>query len=419
MIIEEYTAKSVIRTSTPGLFSWSEYYLNPYQGCYHDCRYCDGKSEGYYMHADFAERIKVKVNAPALLEKFLRKKGFIPLNREKTLTLIDFAPGLKGTVKEKQPGKFVLFIGGGVCDVYQPAELDTKITRELLQIAYDFGFPVCILTKSNLVLRDLDLLKKINDETYACCNFTITLSDEMQKIFEPGASSTSERFNAVKTLRDNGIHSGVYFYPVLPFIGDTDDNMEDIYRRAQKVGAEFVYCWGLTLKPGRSKNEFLHTVKEHFPLVYPKYELLYSNNNKYGYMDVEQFKKLRLIFPEIKGFVLGYEHGLPYTADRYIPPGRITTNLKVAEVLKKIGYIKQYILQDSKVHSFYKAAKFLETYQKDISNAEGIEGVPILKNMSKYINEVIKGNESTYLKDLEKKAYYTASSGLANSRAKA
>jgi DNA repair photolyase len=406
MIIEEYKAKSLIRTSRPGLFSWSEFYLNPYQGCYHDCKYCDGKSEGYYMHADFADRIRVKVNAPQLLEQFLRKKGFIPFRRERTSTLIDFIPSLKKEAQATQPGKFILFIGGGVCDVYQPAEDISGITRKLLQIAYDYQVPVCILTKSTLVLRDMDLLKKINEESYACCNFTITLKDEYtQQIFEPRASTTGERFDAIKTLRDNNIHSGVYFYPVLPLIGDTDENMQSIYGEAKKAGAEFVYCWGLTLKPGRNKEEFLNTVNVHFPQLFPEYQRLYGNNNKYGHIDVTQFKKMGLPRPEVKGYILGHRYNIPYTAERYIPEGRIKTNLRVSEVLHKVAYIKGCLLQapQSEVRHLYQTAHVLEEFHTDISTT-GEELFPFIKEVYPYIQEVVEG-KSTSLKKLEEKAY--------------
>ena len=324
MIIEKYEAKSLIRTCSSSLFSWGEAYLNPYQGCYHDCVYCDGKSEGYYMHADFGERIRVKINAPILFEQFLKKKGFIHLHREKTSTLVDFLPSIKDSVQPRRPGKFIVHIGGGVCDVYQPAEKEIKITRKLLQITYDYKFPVFILTKNKLVLRDLDLLTKINEESYANVSFTITLADEKtQKIFEPRASTTQERFEAIKRLRDEGIHSGVYFYPTLPFIGDTDENMQTIYKQAKKVGTEFVYCWGLTLKPGRNKQEFFQTLEKHFPLLLQKYEKLYGNEDKYGNLDVTQAKEMGLTWPEVKGYKLGYEHGMPYAVKRYIPDGRI------------------------------------------------------------------------------------------------
>ncbi len=417
MIIEEYNAKTVIRTSTPGLFSWSEVYLNPYQGCSHDCKYCDGKSEGYYMHEDFGERIRVKVNAPHLLEQYLRKKGFIPFRREKTSTLVDFIPSLKEGAQLTQPGKFILFIGGGVCDVYQPAEAQVEMTRKLLQIAYDYQFPVSILTKNRLVLRDLDLLKKINEDTHARCSFTITLADEkIQSIFEPKASTTQERFEAIKTLRKEGIHSGVYFYPVLPFIGDTDENMHAIYEKAKRVRAEFVYCWGLTLKPGRNKQEFLLTVKKYLPSLLSKYQKLYGNNNKYGNVDQNQFKKMGLVWPEIKGYKLGYEYRLPYTAERYVPEGRIAMNLRVSAVLIKIAYIKRYLLHNSQsdVCPLYQASRFLESHQKGISEItpEERETLPIAEEVYPYILEIIKEKKSRYLEKLEEKAYKAVSDQL-------
>jgi DNA repair photolyase len=251
------------------------------------------------MHEDFADRIRVKGNAPHLLEQYLQKKGFIPFGRTKTSTLLDYIPSMKESVQSTLPPKFIVHIGGGVCDVYQPAEAQVKITQNLLHIMDDYKFPVFILTKNRLALRDVDLLKKINKDTYACCSYTITLADETsQKIFEPNASTTQERFDAIKTLRKEGIHAGVHFYPVLPFIGDTDKNMHRIYSQAKKAGAEFVYCWGLTLKPGRNKQEFLQTLKEHVPSLYGKYKRLYNNNNRYGNADVSQFKKMGLVWPQ-------------------------------------------------------------------------------------------------------------------------
>ncbi|MHA1400588.1 MAG: radical SAM protein [Candidatus Heimdallarchaeaceae archaeon] len=410
MIIEEIKAKILVRTIRPSMFSWSGANLNPYQGCWHDCKYCDGKSEGYFMHEDFANRIKVKINAPDLLEDFLRKKSFVPINRDKTSTLADYFPNLKKTVQKCRSSKFILFIGGGVCDVYQPAEKEVKLTRKLLQIAYDYNFPVFILTKSNLVLRDLDLLKKINENTYACVNFTITLMDEkVQKIFEPKASTSEERFESIKILREEGIHSGIYFYPCLPFIGDKDENMNGIFKNAVEVKAEFVITWGLTLKPGRNKNEFMKTLRKHYPELAPKYELLYSNNSKYGEVDPNQFKNLGLIWPEIKGYKLSYENGLGYCADRYIPEGANKTNLQASEVLLKIGHLKGYILGASRqeVQALNKASMYLEKFEKDIANlsVEEFYCLPFSKMVFPILEEYLEKKESLYLKKIEKEAY--------------
>jgi len=419
MIIEEYEAKSLVRTARTSLFSWSELYLNPYQGCYHDCKYCDGKAEGYYMHDDFADRIRVKKNAPQLLEQYIKKLGFIPINRKKTSTLIDQFPELKESAGSNLPGKSVIFIGGGVCDVYQPAEEEVKMTRKLLQIAYDYKFPVFILTKNRLILRDLDLLKKINEESYVCACFTITLSnEETQKIFEPRASTTTERFEAVRKLREEGIHSGVYCYPSLPFIGDTDENLLGIYNQAKDVGAEFVYCMGLTLKPGRNKVEFMKTLQKHFPELYPKYKLLYGNENKYGALDSDQFKKMGLVWPEIKGYKLGYELNLDYTSKRYVPEGRIAINLEMSEILHRLIYLKNFFIKSSASErkDLNEAATLLISFNKDLSKLSEVEKskLPIGNSTKSYIEEYLSEGKSASLEDLERKAYTSVCDYLCN-----
>ncbi len=410
MIVEEYEAKSLIRKSRTSLFSWSEMYLNPYQGCYHDCKYCDGKSEGYYMHDDFANRIRVKKNAPQLLEEYLKKNGFFPINRKKTNSLVDYFPDLRESADTKHKGKFVIFIGGGVCDVYQPVEKEVKMTRKLLEIAYDYKFPVFFLTKSDLILRDLDLLKKINEDSYVSACFTITLADEKkQEIFEPNASTSQERFEAIEKLREEGIHSGVYFYPTLPFIGDTDENMNAIYRTAKEVGAEFVYCFGLTLKPGRNKNEFMQTLSEHFPDIYPKYEVLYGNKDKYGNLDREKFKEMGLIWPETKGYKLGYELGLGYSSERYVPEGRFEKNLRLSEILHRIQYLKNFYTKTSRIelNALNDTAQFFISYQNDIGKMDEEEIVKLVEKpvILPYVTDFLKTGESELLKEIEKKAY--------------
>lgn len=409
MIIEEYYAKTLMRTSSPSLFSWSEHYLNPYQGCYHDCQYCDGKSEVYHMHEDFGNRIRVKNNAPHLLERFLKKQGLIS-----GTTLDDH---LKLEQRYPKP-KFILFIGGGVCDVYQPAEKQVKMTRTLLHLSLMYNVPVQILTKNALVLRDLDLLKKINGRTCAAVNFSITLADEQaQQIFEPRASTTSERFNAIQKLREEGIHSGVYFYPPLPFIGDTDQNMQEIFQKAKGVGAEFVYVWSLTLKPGRNKEGFFRTIQKHYPHFLSKYQQLYGNNNKYGTLDYFQLKRLNLIYPEIKAYKYNHEFSLPYSSRRYIPSGRIKNNLQLVEILLRVAYVNACIIREKSSGETYqlnKAAAFLEKHPKDVFELSKSEfkRLNIPQAAHPYIIDFFLHGKSTLLKELEKKAYNVVSEKL-------
>ncbi|MFW9902954.1 MAG: radical SAM protein [Candidatus Thorarchaeota archaeon] len=403
MIIEEYNAKTLMRKSSPSLFSWSQYYLNPYQGCYHDCQYCDGKSEVYHMHEDFGNRIRVKKNAPHLLEQFLKKQGLSVKH-----STLDSHLKLR---KRRLNRKFILFIGGGVCDVYQPVEKQVKMTRTLLQLALMYNVPVQILTKNALVLRDLDLFKKINESSYAGVNFSITLANEdAQKIFEPRASTSSERFNAIRKLREEGIHSGVYFYPPLPFIGDTNDNMLAIFQTAKEVSAEFVYVWSLTLKPGRNKMSFFRTIQKHYPQLLSKYRQLYGNNNKYGTLDHFQLKKLNLIYPEIKAFKYNYEFGLPYTPKRYIPPGLIENNLRLVEILLRAGYIDSNIIREnssSETYQLNKAAAFLEKHPEDVFELDKnqFKRLNIPSVAHPYIIDYFINRKSTLLEELEEKAY--------------
>lgn len=417
MIIEKYRAQSLIRKAQPSLFSWTEVYLNPYQGCYHDCKYCDGKSEQYHMHDDYASRVKVKINAPELLEKYLRKRGFLPLKRRKTGTLFDFMPSMKSNVHVHQPPKFILFIGGGVCDVYQPAEQEVRMTRTLLTIARDYRFPVFILTKNVGVLEDLDVLKTINTDSYVNVSFSITLADEKaQKIFEPQASTTDQRFQAIHILRKQGIHSGIHFYPVLPFLGDTCENMQTIYTRAQEVGAEFVHCWGLTLKPGRNKMEFLSTVKQYYPSLFSRYKALYGNENPYGHPDRTQIRLLHLVAPQVKGYVLGYERGIPYCADRYIPEGQHALNITLCALVLKIAFLKGSILKMSspEISAAYKVAQRLEEASTDVSSMSSHEfqQLHIPESFLHPIQEYLDTGKSTYLSTLEKKAYTAARNRL-------
>jgi DNA repair photolyase len=360
MIIEKYQARSLVRNSAPSLFSWAEVNLNPYNGCFHDCKYCDGKAEHYHMHPDFSEKLRVKENAVELLERFLKSQGLFSHSRSQT-NLDSYLNLNRKPAQSKS--KFILFLGGGVCDVYQPEEQNIKLTRHLLELIRDYNVPVQILTKNKLVQRDIDLLKEINKTTYAAVNLTITLADpETQKIFEPRASSTKDRFTTIKRLRDEGIHSGVYFYPVLPFIGDTDINMEKIYTEAKRVDAEFVYCWGLTLKPGKNKDEFLKTIQRFFPSLLLKYKLLYGNNNKYGILDYKKIKKLGFRYPEIKAYFYSVNNQLPYASQRYIPKGRIHSNLAIAEIFRKMAYLKSNIIQEKEgiALKLLKAARILE-----------------------------------------------------------
>ena len=173
--------------------------MNLYRGCSHGCIYCDSRSKCYQFTLDF-EDIEVKNNALELLEDALRRK------RKKCMI---------GT--------------GSMTDPYIPLERELEHVRKTLMLVERYGFGFTVITKSDLILRDLDLLKCINEKTKCVVQMTLTTFDEeLCRKIEPGVCTTRRRFEALKTLRDAGIPTVVWLCPILPFINDTEENLQSI-----------------------------------------------------------------------------------------------------------------------------------------------------------------------------------------------
>lgn len=223
--------------------------MNIYRGCTHGCIYCDSRSKCYHIEHSF-EDIEVKSNAPYLLESALRRK------RKKCMI---------GT--------------GAMCDPYMHIETELNHTRKCLEIIDRYGFGLSIQTKSNRILRDLDLLKSINEKTKCVVQMTLTTYDEhLCKIIEPNVSSTKERFEVLKIMQENGIPTVVWLSPILPFINDTEENLRGILEYCIKAKVYGIMCFGmgLTLREG-NREYFYAKLDEHFPGLKQKYQ------KKYGY----------------------------------------------------------------------------------------------------------------------------------------
>lgn len=224
--------------------------MNIYRGCQHNCIYCDSRSLCYGMEHDF-EDIEVKQNAPFLLEKALKSK------RKKCMI---------GT--------------GAMTDPYIPLERELKLTRQCLEIIDKYGFGATVLTKSADVLRDLDLFKSINSKSKAVVQMTLTTYDEsLCRIIEPNVSSTKERFEALKTFRDNGIPTVVWLDPFLPFINDIEENIKGLLDYCVKAKVKGIICFdiGLTLRSG-NREYFYKQLDRHFPKLKEKYIRTYGNS---------------------------------------------------------------------------------------------------------------------------------------------
>lgn len=224
--------------------------MNIYRGCQHNCIYCDSRSECYGMKHDF-ENIEVKENAPFLLEK-----------------------ALKGKRKRCMIGT------GAMSDPYIPLERELMLTRKCLEIIDRYGFGVTVLTKSVDVLRDLDLYKSINRKSKAVVQMTLTTYDEsLCRIIEPNVSTTKERFEALKIFRDCGIPTVVWLDPFLPFINDTEENIEGLLNYCTQVKVKGIICFGigLTLRNG-NREYFYRQLDSHFPNLKERYIKTYGNS---------------------------------------------------------------------------------------------------------------------------------------------
>lgn len=224
--------------------------MNIYRGCTHGCIYCDSRSKCYQMTHEF-EDIEIKENAVELLETVLKGK------RQKCMI---------GT--------------GAMSDPYIPLELRTGNMRKCLELIYRYGFGVTVHTKSNLILRDIDLLRKINEKTKCVVQMTLTTYDEsLCRKIEPNVCTTKERFNVLVKMRDAGIPTVVWLDPILPFINDTEENISGVldYCIEAKVYGIMCFAMGLTLRDG-NREYFYKKLDELFPRLKSRYIGTYGNS---------------------------------------------------------------------------------------------------------------------------------------------
>ena len=218
--------------------------MNIYRGCSHGCIYCDSRSACYGFTHDF-EDIEVKQNAPELLERALKSK------RKRCVI---------GT--------------GSMCDPYIHIEKTLCLSRKCLEIIDRHGFGVSLLTKSDLVLRDIDLLKSINAKAKAVVQMTITTADdELCKKLEPNVCPSSRRFEVLCEMRDNGIPTVLWLCPLLPFINDTEENLRGVLDYAKRAGCYGVMSFGMGLTLREGDREYFYAALDRlFPGLRQRYE---------------------------------------------------------------------------------------------------------------------------------------------------
>ncbi len=233
-------------------------------------------------------------------------------------------------------------------------------------------------------------------------SLTITLSNqEEQLIFEPRASTTEERFSSVQKLREEGLPSGVYMTPLLPFIGDTRKNLEDLFKRCQEVDAEFVVTGGLILRPGKHKDEMFSVIKEHYPELLEKYTKLYVNDHSSGIPDTYYSHKLDLVDTIKLGYEMSKKYQIPFFEPRYIPENRLHFNRRVSTVLSRIAFLKSKILRKSTLEAkrIQQDSILLETLKKDLKkmSSEEVSKIPLHTESLPFILEMLESDQSQFL----------------------
>jgi len=265
-MLKTIKTKTILSRLNNNADTWfgTSYSMNLYRGCQHNCIYCDSRSKVYQIE-NFSD-ILIKENAIELLEKELSRKR------------------VKGTIGF-----------GSMNDPYMPIENDIKLTRKALQIILKYRFPIHIITKSILILRDIDILKKIS-QIYCCVSITITTpDDEIAKKIEPDAPSSSLRFEAIKKLNQSGIYAGITLMPILPYITDKKEHIIEIIEKAKLADAKYIlFAPAVTLREGQ-REYFYNQLNKINPELRKTYEQKAGNNYIFTPINV---KELSTVFYE-------------------------------------------------------------------------------------------------------------------------
>jgi DNA repair photolyase len=372
MPIREIEAKSILRKNKK-IDSWfiSRYGMNLYRGCSHNCVYCDGRSEGYYVDGEFGEDVTIKINAIEILRRELDpKRRRAPFKRS------------------------FIIIGGGVGDSYQPIEEKYQLSRKALELVDEYNFPVHVLTKSTLIKRDIDILKKINKKNRAIVSFSFSsIDDEISAIFEPGVPPPSERLKILTFFKNEGITCGMFLLPVIPFITDTPVLMEETIRKASEARLDFIIFGGMTLKEGRQKDYFFKALRNKYPKLIGEYENIYQKN-RWGEAAGEYYHSINLTFNNI---IKKYK--IPPRIPLALYKDMLEENDLVVVILEHIDYLLKLKGRTSPYgYAAYSISQLKEPLSSIKRELKKIKGVG--KVTESIILEILKTGNSSYYKKL-------------------
>lgn len=341
---------------------WSRYSAYPYKGCMHGCQFCYCREEKYYPYddpRDFAYRIQVKENAPELLRRALSR---VPVD---------------------------LVMTGD----YQPAERKFEVSRRMLQVCYELGFPVSVLERSPLVLRDLDLLQEINDRAIAVVFFSIISTPdspgyEQVRQMERLAPPPEKRFAAMERIAQAGILTGTCMMPILPKLCDDDANLQNVVRWTADHGGQFVMASGLTLAD-QQREYFFHVLGERFPDLLPLYQRLYPPGSYGAVRSGDPHAIGRRIRELCRQYDISDRMPRPI-----IPGDKRTLNKRIVEALANQVYAMELENAASqRIWAYRKAAWAIEDTPQDLDliyRAMGRKGLESIANVGPEMAQVVE-----------------------------
>jgi len=361
-----YRPKTILnRHKRPDHWFWTRYTAYPYKGCQHKCLFCYCREKKYCPFDDvddFGYVVKVKENAPELLRRAL---GRVP-------------------------------VGMIATGDYQPAEKTFEVSRRMLEVCLEFGFPVSILERSPLVLRDLDLIKEIDARAPSVVFFSLISAPdsptyERVREMENLAPKMERRYAAMEQVAKAGILTGISMMPILPGLCDTDENLEATIRATAEHGGTFVVAGGLTLSD-QQREYFFGVLRDRFPDLLPLYERMYPH-------PTASYGGLRTGDPHTIGrriCELCQQYGISDRMPRPIIPGdKRGLNKRVVEALANECYWMELDnAPKQRAWAYRKAAWAIEDTEQDLGliyRAMGRKGLESIENVGPKMVEVIEG----------------------------
>lgn len=254
VIYKEIECKSALNKIKTNKYPFT-YSLNVYRGCVHSCPYCYARYThwylGYEKPEDYDNIIFVKANIDKVLEKELSK----PCWKKELVSL------------------------GTATDSFQPIEKKYQLTRKCLELFSKYNTPIIFSTKSSLVIRDVDILKKIQNNAYVITALTFTtLNEKLRKIIEPKASSVNRRIETLRILKENGIIVGIHLLPIMKYVNDSRESISQIVKLASKYNIDFFIYGGFNLSSDIVRKRFLKEICKYNPSIYLKYKISLAKN---------------------------------------------------------------------------------------------------------------------------------------------